>query len=346
MPGEPRALVNLASRAAHRLERTLLPYNERLPWVPYAIAEAGRIYQKQPYSIIFSTSPPLATQISAMWIKRRYGTKWVADLRDPLFGNPFRTRGIGRPYDAMLERLIFRNADALIANTDVVAQGWCARYPHWKHKIAVIWNGFDPEERLEPAAIPNRECRVMLHAGALYGGRNPRLLLASIDRLITRGRLKPGAFRIELLGVSEKSVCDDLSGFVRKGFLEHSNAVPRDEAIARMAGSDFLLLVDTNELNTGLQVPAKLFDYLRVGRPILTITTRNSPADRILAGSGIRYAALYSDDSEKCVDEKVLAFFALPPETTQPNQWFWKEFDGRVQARTLAELLNGLVSTD
>ncbi len=97
--GAPASLASAASHAAYLIERAVLPYNDRLPWVPHAVHEGRSIYRKWPYSVVFSTSPPLATHLAALRLKRRFGVKWIADLRDPLCGNPFRTRKIGNRYD-------------------------------------------------------------------------------------------------------------------------------------------------------------------------------------------------------------------------------------------------------
>jgi glycosyltransferase involved in cell wall biosynthesis len=323
------------------LERAILPYNERLSWTPYAVAEANRLYRTSKYDVVLSTSPPVAAHLAALALKRRYQLKWIADLRDPLLDNPFRTRRGARLYDATLERCLFRNADALIANTDAVAETWRERYPKWRHKISVIWNGFDPEEVISPRPIPPRGFRLMLHAGALYGGRTPQVLLASIQRLIRDKRLAPDRLRIELLGSLEETSIGPFPELVRQGLLRYNGVmVPRQEALEQMSAADFLLLVDLNELNAGLQVPAKLFDYLRIGRPIIAITSRNSPAERILMRSAARHTCLYPDEAEQSVDDKTLAFINADPETIVANAWFYQEFDGRSQAQCLAKIIS------
>lgn len=110
-----------------------------------------------------------------------------------------------------------------------------------------------------------------------------------------------------------------------------------------IASSDFLLLIDIVNLSKiGYTVPAKLYDYILTGRPILTITDRNSPTDRILAKSGVLYSCLYHDDSEAEVDRKLLSFFELPTEPATPSTWFFENFDGKRQAATLSGLMNAL----
>src|ERR1035438_2376003 len=250
-----------------------LPYNEQLPWVPHAIRAARNLMARTPVSAVLSTSPPLASHLAALWLKKRYGLKWVADFRDPLYGNPGRARRWARPYDKAIERQIFRNADAIISVTDTVAAGWRKKYPQWAHKIHVIWNGFDPEYPFGPAILPIREYKVISHVGVLYGLRHPTSLLASLDRLLRRGALNKGMLRIRFVGPVQQETeflqNPAVASLMRAGCLEiQGRLIPRQQAMDEIATSDFLLLLDIANLsNIGYTVPAKLYDYILAGRP-------------------------------------------------------------------------------
>ena len=345
----PRGGMPPAQRAAWAaaLQR-VLPYNEQLPWVPHAVAAADDLLTRQSVSAILSTSPPLATHFAALWLKRRYRLKWIADFRDPLLGNPGRPRRWARPYDVFLERLIFHFADGIIAVTDTVAAEWRRQYPSSAHKIHVIWNGFDPEDAFGPAEIPARPYRLLSHVGILYALRHPLSLLASVDRLVRNGQLDTGAIRLRFTGPVENETAllahPSTAALVQAGCLElRGELIPRSDAMREIATSDFLLLLDiVNLSNTGYTVPAKLYDYILTGRPILAVTDRNSPVERILAGSGIRYTCLYHDDSADAVDRKVLNFLQFPSDPLAPSDWFRNQFAGDQQAAMVAALLDDL----
>jgi len=357
----------LRNSGVRRIMRTCLEYlhpgtGPTLGWVPSAYATARAVIESVPISVVLSTSPPPPAHLTAFWLKRRYpGLKWVADFRDPITENPVsyattregrvlsRTSSkFGRVWDSWMERLIFRHADLLIANTDSTAKMWRSSYPQSRHKITHIWNGFDPEEKIGPAVIPERGYRVLAHVGEIYGGRHPGILLASLRRLIEGRRLDPARFQVRLIGpidrrtILDREVLDILIG---KGcvVVEPGVASPM-EAAQRMAEVDFLLLIDWVEDRSGLQVPSKLYPYLRIGRPILSITKKDSPVARILARSGVPFAMLHPDDCDQTVDEKVQAFIELSSEPTRANDWFRRNFDGERQVQHLAGLLNRLHS--
>lgn len=330
------------------LQRAVLPYDEHLPWVPHTVAATGELIRRHGVSTIISTSPPVAPHMAAWWLKKRHGVRWVADFRDPILGNPGRPRKWARPYDVALERMIFSAADAVIAVTEPIAASWRRLHPRWAHKFHVIWNGFDPAEGFGPLPIPAGPRRVLLHAGVLYFQRHPFGVFDSLARLIQSGRLDPSLFVLRFTGILQKR--EDLlarpsvRSLLENGCLEMEGVnVPREEAMRQIATADWLFLIDiVNADGMGYTVPAKIFDYLLTGRPVLAITDRDSPVDMILSRSGVPTATLYHDDSEDAIDGKLLKLLSYPSEPVTPSGWFFEQFDGRRQAGRLAGILDQL----
>lgn len=335
-----------AARRAAQFQRWVLPYDEYLPYVPHAVAAGAQFIEKNGAVAILSTAPPQSPHIAALRMKQRSGLKWIADFRDPLVGNPGRDRKWARFYDAALERWILSNCDAAIAVTDVVFEQWKKRYPKWNHKFHLIWNGYDPEEPVQAEPIPARPFKVLTHAGAIYRLRHPYWLAESFHRLIENGRLSPEAARIRLIGpiVDERVFRSNPSVRVlrEKGCLEYNGKqVPRLEANHAAATSDYLLIIDiTNLDNTGYTVPAKLYDYVRIGRPILTYTpSDDSPTPRILKNSGIPYAMVHPGEPDDKTDATIAEFLRLSSEPAPPSEWFLEMFDGKRQAQAVAALI-------
>jgi glycosyltransferase involved in cell wall biosynthesis len=333
--------VSLVSTFAQWFSRFCIPYEDRLSWVPHAVAAAVQIIKTQPVDAIYSTSPSLAAHFAALWLKARFGLPWIADFQDPVRDNPFRNRHWFYPYDSIIERSFFRYADRVIANTDTVATAWRERYPQWAKKISVLWNSFDPLETIEPGQTRSRSYRVLAHIGSLYEGRHPAQLLASVDRL----DIQPFDACVKLIGTIAPDIVaahgllfDRLS---KRGVLKYGNrSVPREEALRETADADYLVLLDVNEKNTSYQVPSKLLDYVRVGQPILAYTPKDSPVERILARSGIPNITIDPLAPESVCDRKLLQLLRIPPEPRRPSNWFEETFSARTQARIVSELLD------
>jgi Glycosyltransferase Family 4 len=341
----PRDRGSLPRFTERVLRRFVAPNDDGITWFPYAAAAARRWIEHDGASVVLSTSPAVSTHLAAMRLQRRHGVKWIADFRDPVVGSPFRT-GSER-FDAFLEPRIFQRADALIANTDALERAWLDRYPQHRQKISLLWNGFDPDESIAAAPIPSRDHRLLTHTGDIYGRRHPGQLVASITRLTERGGLDPARLRIRLVGrfVPEwpPEHAAAMQKLVQAGQVECSGEpVPRAQALELLAESDYLLLLDVSGPQAGLQVPSKTFEYLQIGRPVLTFTTRDSPLERILERSGVPGVCIYQSDAAAAVDEKMMKFLQLPTSPVRAADWFWQQFDGLNQARQLAAKLDEL----
>jgi glycosyltransferase involved in cell wall biosynthesis len=341
-PRDRGAWPLLAERVARRF---VAPNDDGITWFPYAANAARRWIEQDGASVVLSTSPAVSTHLAAMRLRRRHKVKWIADFRDPILGSPFRKGS--RRFDAFLEPRIFREADAVIANTDALEQMWVARYPQHRPKISLLWNGFDPEEAIAAAPIPARDQRVMTHTGDIYGQRHPGQLVAAMTRLIDRGAVQAAKMKVQLVGRFDPhwplESAAALQKLVQAGVIDCSGEpVPRAEAMEALATSDYLLLLDVSGPQAGLQVPSKTFEYLQIGRPVLTFTTRNSPLERILERSGIPGVCIYESDAAGIVDEKLMKFLELPVTPVCASAWFWEQFDGLNQARQLAKWIDAL----
>lgn len=352
MPGVERTpdarSVNNRSRLRSligRIAQRIAPYNDRLEWLPHAIAAGSATLARSRIEVLVSTSPPVATHLAAMTLARRHKLPWVADFRDPILGNPFRTRPFGRRYDRIVERAIVTRASAVVVNTDAALHAFTERYAQLRHKFHLVWNGYDPEDGLRASPVPPRSYRLIAHLGSVYGARHPGVLLDCLHRLAQRSVIDPGSFRIRLVGSLERDApwfnSASSESLRAQGSLECTNQIlPREQAQQEMAEADYLLLLDLNETGIGIQVPAKLFEYVRIGRPVLTFTTRGSPVERILGQSDVPHVCIYVDELETQVDNKVLSFLSLSTQPVTASAWFREQFDAIAQTATLASILS------
>ena len=324
------------------IRKFLLPGATGIRWSRRACQAARAFLNAHPNTevTIFSTYPPLGAHLAALQFVRQGGHQWIADFRDPLRENPSHTflNSYQENLHSQLERIISETAEVIIANTDTMAERLKKYYPHLNDRIHLIWNGFDPEDRIEPLPLPQRGYRMVSHVGALYQGRNITPLLQSLLRLFEKGRL--GAIRIRLVGsVLAESVPtpDFLQRAVEAGWLELiPREVPQNEARTIAQTSDGLLLVQPHST---VQVPSKLYEYLQIGRPILAYVPFNTPIERILKQSNVPYRCVYAGSSPEKMDDAVESFFKLGTDASLASPWFEQTFNARSQTESLAGLI-------
>jgi glycosyltransferase involved in cell wall biosynthesis len=343
--GEPRK--GLAWQVERAIRRFLLPGVTGIQWSRLACRTARAFLRSSPNAevTILSTYPPLGAHLAALQLMRSNKLRWIADFRDPLYDNPSHT-GLMKFQQRVyrwLEQTFLKFADVVIANTDVMAEKWRNAYPDIRDRIHLIWNGFDPEDRIDPQPLPQREVKIISHVGELYRGRNIAALLETVSRLIDAGRLQASRIRIRLVGPMEHD-CLPSSEFLTRaaaqGWLEViAHQVPHQEARHIAQNSDALLLVQPH---SSVQVPGKLFEYLRLGRPILAYVLPGTSIENILRQSGVAYGCVYAGSSPQDMENAVESFFRLKANCKSPNDWFNQTFDAEKQTRMLDALIRSI----
>jgi len=335
-------------RLEYHIQLKLRVWEHGFAWAwAYGIGEASRLIRTGGFEAIISVSPSMASHWAAYRIKRRFpAVKWIADFTDPFLGNPFRkSRKWLAPYEEHLEQSLFATADYLGANTKPARDLWRERYPQYANKFVVIPNGYDPEEQIAALPLPPRPAPLLAHAGGVYGVRTPNAFFEALFELAQAGRIRPDQLHVELLGSSEFTVRrpEQFEFLSKSGFVTvRTEYVPRQQALRFTEEADFLLLLDiTAPYNTKFQLPSKIFDYVRIGRPILAFTSEGSPAARILEQSGIEHLIILNEASPREVQEGILRFLSLPRNPQKCSDWVMRNFDARSIADRVAALIQG-----
>jgi glycosyltransferase involved in cell wall biosynthesis len=347
-PSPVRYVPYQPGRLEKYLSLALFPHDDRMSWTWTAAAAGAEALRRVPARIVFSTFPPLSGHLAAWRLKRRFGLRWVADFRDPLIGNFGRRAARSLWVDGLLEKLFFGEADILIANTEAAGRFWARRYPQYAGKIRVIYNGFDPRTpQLEALPIPARPFRRLLHAGSLYSSAYPGELMARFAAWIRQGLLDPSAVRLRMIGdIQDEAVFLGLEAvreLTASGFLDCTpRHLPVAEARRIMAESDWFLVLDRFSSGGTLQLAAKVFEYIQVGRPVLAFTAPGSPVERVLEISAIPHVCLYRGEPAGAQQEKAARFFQMPPDAVRPSGEYVQRFGAEGQTRQLAAIFREL----
>ena len=244
---------------------------------------------RNPPDIVYSSAPPWTGQLVACVLAARLRRPWVADFRDPWARLPWRENRpwIVRRAAALFEDVTVRRAAAVVFTTRRIRDDVAAHHDaRLSTKYHVIANGCDLEEFQTVDVRPQDSQFVLLHAGSLYGGRDPRSLMRAIATAARRGLLDPRRFRLRLLGtvaldgVDLPRTCNEL------GIGDIVEVVPRmsrRDSLAEMTSASALLLMQQGH---PLSVPAKAYEYLASGRPILAIADEGETADLIRNSGG------------------------------------------------------------
>jgi hypothetical protein len=337
--GRDPVSLPLSAQVERLMRKTFLSGHGGLNWSRNAADYAKKLVRNdKSLTTVISSFPATGTHLAAMRLAKDTGVRWIADFRDPFSSH---TPALTQWSQRHLERLIIRYADATIANTKAVAEIWRERYKWAASKIHLIWNAYDPDNEVKAMPIPPRDDRHIVHTGNLYEGRNANVVIAALARLRERSAPGAGKIRIVLTGlVAEQTGVDEplYERAASEGWLEvNRTSIAKRHALRLAQEADGLLLLQPQSVN---QVPAKLFEYASIGRPILALAPPGSSIEWILQRSGLPYVCLHPNDCYETADDKVMRFLELPNTPTNANEWFRRTFNARLQTDELVKIID------
>jgi glycosyltransferase involved in cell wall biosynthesis len=271
-------------------------------WVPFGTRTGLKLLGSRHFDAILSTFPIGSAHLIGRNLHRRTRLPWVADFRDPMANAAYPLERHLRSLWSSIQASVVREASRVTVTTPGAADFFRQSFPDVPgERIAVIENGFDPQmfgsDATRPASGAVTGPLELLHSGGLYiEDRHPAPFFRALRALIDRGALKPDEIRVRLRA----------SGFepeyrailAELGLLEVVSlvpSVPYREALAEMRSASALLLFQGAAFNA--QIPAKAYEYLYAGKPILGLTERAGDTGRLLERFGIPGIAPQEDSA-------------------------------------------------
>jgi len=278
---------------AGRYPRALALPDRHVSWVLGGVVQGLALIRRFRPDALWSTYPIASAQLIGATLARLSGLPWVADLRDSMTEDAYPHDPVQRASFLKLERRVVTQAARVVFTTPGARAMYAARYPgvpaaRW----AVIENGYDEENfaRARGRAAPPRHDRArvrLVHSGVLYPSeRDPRPFFDALAALKARGVVDAQRLRVVLRYTGHDELHRAEIG--RRGLddlVELAPPVPYEAALAEQLAADGLLLFQAANCNH--QIPAKLYEYLRAGRPILALTDAAGDTAGTLRDAGI-----------------------------------------------------------
>jgi glycosyltransferase involved in cell wall biosynthesis len=333
----------LLHRVVDTIDAALAIPDHESAWLIAAITRGLACCRRERPDVIYSSAPPWTGQLVAAVLRAHVGCSWIADFRDPWARAPWRDDRppFARRAAAWLERQVITRADAVLFVTDGNRRDFEQFYGSpTSDRFHLIPNGCDPAEFAGLQPQPRAGMFVLLHAGSLYGGRNPLPLLRAIANAVRRGAIDPEKFRLRLIGQASlpgmtlETTCRELG---LEHIVEPVPRVPRRQSLQEMLSASALLLIQPG---TTVSVPGKLYEYFATGRPILALTAEGETAALVRAsGNGVAVPA----DDERRIEDAVIAMIRTAPGpavVVDPTA-----YDGRIGAGRTVALLRAIAAS-
>jgi glycosyltransferase involved in cell wall biosynthesis len=335
-----RRRPSLVRRVHGVIDAALSIPDREVGWLLPAVTAGAGSAVRDRVDVLYSSGPPFTGHLAALALSRLRGCPWVADFRDPWARAPWREDRLAFTLRAAarLERRVVARATAVVFATAANRVDFSQHYgPAFRDKFALVPNGCDVSEfqGIEPAPDPDRF--VLLHAGNLYGARDPVPLFRALARAIARGAIDRDRFRLRLLGqaAGADAIKAARATLALEDVVEIAPRVPRRESLREMLSAAALLIVQPG---TTVSIPGKLYEYLATGRPILAMAESGELSD-LVGRSGVGVTADPRDEAD--LERALIEVVALATSELRPPAR--ELYDGAVQAELTAAILAGVL---
>ena len=254
----------------------LLPDND-VVWVLDCIKEIEEAVDLRTISIVFTTIAPYSTALLGAYLKLRYGLKWVLDYRDPWCLNDYNMKRFysyrmeRRSFERELEIALLNHTDHVVATSEV----YCDEFIKACDGVRTICitNGYDETDFQHiNSELTHRDAFRILFNGTVYKDFDICFIIKIINELIADEEIDKNKIRLEFNGSTPFLDASVNKTDIYK-IVEYNGYLRHEESIKKMYESSILLVFGSYGDGAYSGYTGKLFEYLRTGIPILSISS-------------------------------------------------------------------------
>jgi glycosyltransferase involved in cell wall biosynthesis len=326
-----------------RLTRFLTMPDFAFLWIGPAVRAGVRLGREAGVDAVLASGPPFSVLIAGKRIARSLGVPFVADFRDAWRDNPSNSwypTGWHRRRSHALERQVLASAAGVTSahplDAEIIEMGGPSP--------RLIPNGFDRTDLPEwsPVVVGPLQVTFM---GTFYSVNGPLPVFEAIKAIKDGKHGAPRDIRLRIVGNWPTYVDDLVAELGLEESIDLVPYVPHREALAFLAGSDVGLVVYADLPELRASTPAKLYEYLGIGLPILFVGPLDGQAPDLVRRAQAGLVAAYSD-----VDAIAAALVDLADRKASgtlgsaTRREIVDAYDRRTQAGALGAVLDSLVA--
>ncbi|TCK93391.1 methyltransferase family protein [Natranaerovirga hydrolytica] len=265
--------------------------------------------------LIYTSADPYADTFIAYDLKNKYELPWVADFRDEWTNHHYKEydkNSIMYKMEYAMEKNIVKKADVIVTTTPISSENYRNRFDLSYDKVKTITNGYD-EADFENISIENNNSQfTIMHNGLFHNGKNPLSFLHALANLIEQGLIEKEKIKVLFtrndyyFKVIKALGLEDVVEYL--GYLEHKKSL-------EVASQSTALLLIVGEGDKLKQVhAAKLFEYLRLCKPILSLAPKEGVIDEVIKENQRGYNVPYAD--LRAIEKNLLKLYKAWEENT------------------------------
>ncbi|APH18610.1 glycosyltransferase [Clostridium botulinum] len=315
-------------------------------WANNVVREISNRINLNNISIVYTTSAPYSTHLVGYYLKKYYKLPWIADFRDEWTNNPyynFDVKNIRYKIEKNLEKSLIDFSDKIITTTSMARDNYIKLFNLHQNKAITITNGYDEEDyMLLNHSKVNAKFSVVSN-GSFYLDRNPYTFLKAIKNILRMKLIKEDDIEIIFIGTIENEIKNNIEAMDINNIIKYEGYMPHLKSLHKANSANLLLLVVGREDKVKSIFPGKVFEYLRLKKPILALSPRKSVVEELLnetkSGINVEY------DDIKSIENSVLEYYNnwKYEKRFQLNENEIKKYERKNLTKKLAEIFDGIL---
>jgi glycosyltransferase involved in cell wall biosynthesis len=329
-----KTFASLVARVCQKVA-WYLDIESSIGWLKAAEA-ACRNLTPDDVDVILATGPPFVTFRLAGRLAKALRRPYVLDYRDPWSGNPHRPVGRwSRPATLDLEQELLNGAAAVT----VVSPSWAFALQRGFEvgpKLHVVSNGFDPEE-LADVAHHDFGHFAIVYTGVFYPPKRVVTpVMAALQHLKKLTPHQQPAWNFHYYGPHGSHVRQEAERHEVMDRIVLHGTVSRSVALSAVRAAGVAVIITSTgdscmEEDLGI-VPAKVFDSVGLGTPILLIAPPRSDVRKIVS-KGVGSQSFAGNDPV-AIARFLLELMHLGPTRSDcsSGQYAWPVLSGKLNS--------------
>jgi glycosyltransferase involved in cell wall biosynthesis len=310
-------------------------------WLASAVPAGLYAIRKHDIDAIFTTFPIATAVLIGYLLHQLTGKPWIVDLRDSMTEDNYPADPTTRRLYRWIERKAVRHAAKILFTAPAAIRMYRERYPELEPERCVLLpNGYDEADFAEiaPRRAPQRQIR-LLHSGLIYPWeRDPRPFFRALARLKAEAKITAADLSVELRACGAETEFEkDVAALGIDDLVHFLPPLPYRASLQDGADADALLLLQAECCDH--QVPAKAYEYLRLNKPVLALTTMCGDTAAVLNQVGGATIADLGDEAAICNALPTFLQQVRAGSHPLPCSTLVSSFSRRGQAKQLAEAL-------
>jgi len=313
-------------------------------WIVGGVISGLNAIRKQRPSVIVSTYPIASAHIIALILHKLTGIPWVADFRDPMAQDDYPADLRKRRIFQWIEKKAVKHAAAFVVTTKGTQALYRQRYAQADPQLfQLIPNGYDAVAFAGLASNTKQHGKtVILHSGIIYPSeRDPTSLFKALAALKQRGEISAQWLEIRLRATGhDQRYAQMLEQYQIADLVQLAPIIPYQQALQEMYNVDGLLLMQA--ANCNFQIPAKVYEYIKVNKPILGLMPLEGDTGQLV--DSLVQAHLCPLDDQLAIEQTLLQFLSMLAQKKPIEQDEVEQYSRQYQAQVFEQVLSSVIN--